>query len=134
VLGRRRRTALRSAAAAAVIFAAGWLSGTWSDAPTVRRPAVSGGAATVGAPPPAVEPPFVPGPEAIERALAQTEPEERRAALRRVGDAYLGGGVVDPSAALLCYQELLDDPAAGEPLEISSGDTWLLKALKVARR
>jgi hypothetical protein len=135
VRARRRRGALLRGAAAALLFAAGWLLGAHGS----PRDDVPASPPVVGSVPvPAGEgeraPALPPNPADLERALARAEPAERRAALRRAGDAYLGGALADPSAALHCYQELLADRPGGESLEISGRDSWLLKALKVARR
>jgi len=131
VRARRRMASLVRAAAAALLFAAGWTLGARGSAPVPSSPPVVGAPGAPESPLPAVRPARA---FDLERVLASAEPAERRAALRSAGDAYLGGERVDPSTALLCYQELLADRPGEVSLEIESGDSWLLKALKVARR
>ena len=133
VQARRRRSSALRAAAAVVLFASGVFVGSWSgstEAPSSASP--TGGAAEQTGPTPPVESPrpALPDPTALERTLASADPQERSERWTRFGDAYLDE---DPSAALYCYRRSLAETASDVPLEVSTEDSWLLKALKAAR-
>jgi hypothetical protein len=140
-LRRPRRVALQ-AAAGLLLFLAGWGLGSRGETPLwgiVPRGIPPSGIAEpsigVGAPIAPDAAPAVPAdPLDLERALAGQEPAERRAGWEVAGNAYLGGASPDLPAALFCYQQVLAEQPEGEPLELEAGDSWLLKALKVARK
>ncbi len=123
-----RRVALQ-VIGAMLLFASGWAFGAWGEAPSNHRihPIVDS--------PPQAAPTVPADPADLERALAGASPEVRREKLLEAADEYLGGGEVDPSSALYCYRQILDDEDQGKggALEISPEDSWLLKALRVAR-
>ncbi len=78
---------------------------------------------------PAEVPAAITTPVALEWQ-ALDRPAEAPALYRRAGDAYLSQG--DPADALRCYGNALDEPAAD--LEVSSDDSWLMIAIKHARK
>jgi len=75
-------------------------------------------------------------PTSLERALARVAPSERPRRWSEFGNAYLAER---PDAALYCYRRSLEVAARsrsgrGESAEdLSPHDSWLLRALKVAR-
>jgi hypothetical protein len=94
-------------------------------------------------PPPSSSPVRKTAPQAVARAVpkvvtavdlewqALEKPEDAAALYRRAGDDYLGRG--EPADALRCYGNALDEGTTSD-LEVSSGDSWLLIAIKHARK
>jgi hypothetical protein len=117
--GRRLRQVGRAAALAAA-YAAGLLTSPGgpphpqADAPAVVQAAPPG-------PPAATDLEW----QALERPAAAA------ALYREAGDQYLAGA--DPEEAVRCYGNALDAGGAGH-LEVSTQDTWLLMAIKHARK
>jgi hypothetical protein len=69
---------------------------------------------------------------ADQERLGSQQPERRADLLRRAGDLYLSEES-DPSSALRCYTQSLN--AGGQAaLAFSDDDTWLVMAIKNARR
>ncbi len=132
--GTRRR--LLQLAAALSIFIAGWALGARQTEPATHpaTPRIGVEAAPPAEPVPAESVPA--NPQELERVLATETPSKRREGWLRAGDEYLAGERADPSSALYCYRQVLEasDGADAASLEITDDDSWLLKALKVARQ
>ncbi len=72
-------------------------------------------------------------PGELERQAAGATPEERVRLLRRAGDIYLSR-FCDVQRALECYRRVLDAMPPPERTVVVPGDSWLLLAMKEARR
>jgi hypothetical protein len=119
----RRQRRLRRLQALGVL-AASFAAGFFTLAALVPPPCAPERALVRPAEPPAV----LSTPVALEWQ-ALDRPAEAPVLYREAGDAYLSQG--DPAEALRCYGNALDESA---DLEVSSDDSWLMIAIKHARK
>jgi hypothetical protein len=126
--GRRRRRHLVAAAALLACCAAGLLAPHRTGPAPAPRQRVEGKGPAPGVPGPAA-----PAPSAVALEWQAVEAAGKRPELyRQAADRYLGAED-DPRSAVRCYGLALDDGRA-EDLTISPQDSWLLMAIKDARK
>jgi hypothetical protein len=127
VRSRARWRRARLAAALVLLYAAGL-----ATAPLLLDRAGPAEPAAAGKPAPPQAAPAPLDPEEIRRRVPDAPLPERARLLRLAGDLYLEKRG-DPAAALECYRQVLElSLMPASPPE--PGDSWLLLALKQARR
>ena len=67
------------------------------------------------------------------RRAESAPPDEKIRMLREAGDRFLSEGY-DVQEALACYRKALDTMPESGRTRVEEEDSWLLAALKVARR
>jgi hypothetical protein len=126
--GQRRRRQLAGIAILTAVYAAGLLTVLACQPPADPPPSVQAEVSSAASNPP-VAPLARRAPDVEWQALDW--PEEAAGLYREAGDLYLADA--DPAEAVRCYGNALN---AGKPrdLEVSSDDSWLLMAIKTARK
>ena len=133
--GRRAARRLIFAAATMVAIVGGLLvlsSVDWSEPDDLSLDFRTGTALTKEHPKPAEKSAEPPASAVAAEWQAFDQPKQRAALYRQAGDRYLDEER-DPAAALRCYTLALQD-ASDQDLAVSADDSWLLMALKEARR
>jgi hypothetical protein len=135
VRARARRRVIVTLVVAAAAYLGGLTTAFLLPEITGRKEGPADAAAGVrpGSPGPQAGSGGIAGPDDLLQRSETAPPQERPRLLRRAGDLYLSARY-DVKNALSCYRRALDAMPASERTMAEPGDTWLLAALKDARR